>query len=246
MLIIKPYIFNNFPGILCGFSTKIGLYRNAPYYFNLSFNVNDDPVAVDENRKAFFSSIGLSDRANACQRQVHSDSIRVVTESGEYGESDALITRKMNLGLIIYSADCPAIFLYDRANNIIAAVHSGWRSTAKKILEKTLIRLKEDFGSRGEDLICYIGPSISRQNYEVKKNITENFNAENISFKNGKYYLDLKKASYKMLLDAGVKKNNVQLSKLCTFEYSNLLHSYRRDGEHSGRAIGMIAMKGKI
>ena len=40
------------------------------------------------------------------------------------------------------------------------------------------------------------------------------------------------------------KKHNIQVSKLCSYEYSNLLHSYRREGEKSGRAIGVIALKG--
>jgi copper oxidase (laccase) domain-containing protein len=46
-----------------------------------------------------------------------------------------------------------------------------------------------------------------------------------------------------MLLRNGIKAPNIQLSNVCTFEYSNLLHSYRRDGLHSGRALGIIAMK---
>jgi YfiH family protein len=245
MLIIRPYIFNSFPEILCGFSTKIGLKRKAPFYFNMSYNVNDNPDTVDENRKAFLECMGLTPGTISYQKQVHGDSIRIVSESGGCGESDALITSKVNLGLVISSADCPAIFLYDKDIEIIAAVHSGWRSTEKKILEKTLKKLTNDFGSQAENLICYMGPSISQQNYEIKRNVAENFHFEHINFRAGKYFLDLKSANYKILLDAGVKESNIQVSKLCTFEHSYLLHSYRRDGEKSGRAVGIIAMKGK-
>jgi len=245
MLIIRPYIFDSCPEICCGFSTKIGLKRKTPFYFNMSYNVNDKTYIVDENRKAFLNSLGLSDNTIGYQTQVHGDNIKSISNSGSCGESDALITNKRNLGLVISSADCPAIFIYDRENKIIAAVHSGWRSTAKKILEKTLFKLKDDFGSKSENLICYIGPSISQQNYEIGKNVAENFDVEHLNFKNGKHFLNLKKANYKMLLNAGVKENNVQVSKLCTFEYQDLLHSYRRDGAESGRAIGVIAMKGK-
>ncbi len=245
MLIIRPYIFDSFPEIGCGFSTKIGLKRKAPFYFNMSYNVNDKPDIVDENRKAFLNSLGLSNNTIGYQTQVHGENIKSISNSGYCGESDALITNRRNLGLVISSADCPAIFIYDRENKIIAAVHSGWRSTAKKILEKTLFKLKNDFGSKSENLICYIGPSISQQNYEIGKNVAENFDSEHINFKNGKHFLNLKNANYKMLLKAGVKENNVQVSKLCTFEYLDLLHSYRRDGAESGRAIGVIAMKGK-
>jgi hypothetical protein len=211
----------------------------------MSYNVNDNPDRVDENRRTFFNSMGLSNDTICYQKQVHGDTISTVSKSGNCGESDAIITNKVNLGLVISSADCPAIFIYDRQNKIIAAVHSGWRSTAKNILEKTLLKLINNFGSKSENLICYIAPSISLRNYEIGKNVAENFNSEHINLKNGKFYLDLKNANYKMLLNAGVKKSNIQVSKLCTFEYNSLLYSYRREGEESGRAVGVIAMKGK-
>jgi copper oxidase (laccase) domain-containing protein len=63
--------------------------------------------------------------------------------------------------------------------------------------------------------------------------------------KETKFYLDLAGANYKMLIDEGVKKVNIQVSALCSYEYENLLHSYRRDGNKSGRALGIIAMKDK-
>jgi len=61
--------------------------------------------------------------------------------------------------------------------------------------------------------------------------------------KYNKFYLDLAGINYKMLIDEGVKEKNIQVSGLCTYEYENLLHSYRRDGLKSGRALGLIAMK---
>jgi YfiH family protein len=243
MLIIKPYIFNKFPEILCGFSTKIGLNRKAPYYFNMSNRVGDDSKNVDENREAFFEEINLESDSISFQTQVHGDKITAVDQAGSCGESDALLTSKNNLGLVISSADCPAIFIYDKENKIIAAVHSGWRSTAKKILKKTLFELKDKYDSSGKNLICYIGPSISQANYRVGEDVVENFEKEFIEEKDDEFFLDLKNANYKILLEAGVKENNIQVSKLCTYEYSNILHSYRRDGENSGRAIGVIAMR---
>jgi len=42
MLIIKPFIFQQFPEIIFGFSTKVGLNKKAPYFFNLSYNVRDE------------------------------------------------------------------------------------------------------------------------------------------------------------------------------------------------------------
>ncbi|NWG29192.1 MAG: peptidoglycan editing factor PgeF [Ignavibacteriaceae bacterium] len=243
MLIIKPFIFHRFPEIIFGFSTKFGHNTKPPHFFNLSYNVGEEKETVDTNRKIFFRELGLNNEMVSYQKQIHEDFIREVNSSGNCGESDALITAKKNLALAISSADCPAIFIYDPKKKVIAAVHSGWRGTEKKILRKTIIRLKNDFHSDASELICYIGPSISQQNYEVSEEVARKFEKEFVKQKENKFYLDLAGANYKMLIDEGLKKVNIQVSALCSYEYENLLHSYRRDGNKSGRALGIIAMK---
>jgi YfiH family protein len=243
MLIIKPFIFKRFSEIIFGFSTKIGPDTKQPYYFNLSYSVGDEKEIVDSNRKLFFRELGLNEKMVSYQKQVHEDKISTVNSSGSCGESDALITTEMNLGLAISSADCPAIFVYDPVQKVIAAVHSGWKGTEKKILRKTIQKLKNDFNSIPANLICYIGPSISQKNYEVGEEVASKFENEFVSLNENKFYLNLSGANYKMLVDEGVRKANVQVSGLCSYEYENILHSYRREGVKSGRALGVIAMK---
>ncbi len=97
--------------------------------------------------------------------------------------------------------------------------------------------------SNPSNLICYIGPSISQNNYEVGEEVAQKFEKEFILRKENNFYLDLKSANYKMLIEEGVKKANIQVSELCSYEYETILHSYRRDGQKSGRALGVIAMK---
>ena len=243
MLIIKPFIFKQFPEIVFGFSTKIGPNAKPPYYFNLSFSVDDNKEIVDSNRALFFNELGLNEKMVSYQKQVHEDKINIVSSFGSCGESDALVTTKKNLGLAISSADCPAIFIYDPKEKVIAAVHSGWRGTEKKILVKTLQKLKNDFNSDPSNLICYIGPSISQKNYEVQEEVASKFDNEFVMKNGNKFYLDVAGANYKMLIDEGINEANIQVSGLCTYEYENLLHSYRRDGQKSGRALGVIALK---
>ncbi len=246
MLIIKPFIFNQFPEIIFGFSTKCGSDSEPPYHFNLSYSVGDNKDKVDKNRRMFFNELGLNEKMIGFQKQVHEDKINYVETYGSCGESDALITQKKNMGLAISSADCPAIFIYDPIIKLIAAVHSGWKGTGKQILRKTLKRLSDEFSCNPSDLICYIGPSISQKNYEVGEEVAKKFDEQFILTKESKYYLDLAGAIFKMLVNEGVKEKNIQVSKLCSFEYYNLLHSYRRDGEKSGRALGVIALREEI
>lgn len=243
MKLIQSEIFKKYPEIIFGFSTKIGLNRQAPYYFNVSFSVGDDEKIVKENRESFFNKLGLSENEVAVQKQIHSDIVKYAAHGGMNGESDAMITAKKNLGLAISVADCTPVFIYDPVNKIIAGVHSGWRGTEKKILTKTLQKLVEDFNSNPRKLIAYIGPSICQKNYEVGKEVADLFDEKYKAKKNDKYLLDVSAANYDMLISFGLLKNNIEKSELCTYEEKNLLHSFRRDGQRSGRSIGIIALR---
>ena len=243
MLIVKSHIFSKYPEIIFGFSTKVGAGRKAPYFFNVSQSVGDNKKIVDENRDYYFNSIGLKFENVAFQKQVHGDTITYVTKGGVCGESDAMITDKKNLGLAISTADCAAIFIFDKKNKVIAGVHSGWRGSEKKILLKTLIKLNEMFDSNPDNLLAYVGPSITKMNYEVGKEVAVLFEKKyRIPF-DEKYCLDVSQVNQDILLNFGLKKSNIQVSSLCTYEHKNLLHSYRRDGKRAGRALGVIAMK---
>ena len=46
-----------------------------------------------------------------------------------------------------------------------------------------------------------------------------------------------------MLLDFGIPENQIQKSSICTYEMKEIMHSYRRDGEKSGRSLGVIALR---
>ncbi len=243
MLILKSQVFKKFPEIIFGFSTKIGANRKAPFYFNVSNSVGDEKEIVDENRLLFFSSLGLEINNVAIQKQNHDDKIIYVTKGGVCGESDAMITDKKNLGLAISTADCAAIFLYDKKRKIIAAVHSGWRGTQKKILQKTLQTLSNAFGSNAENISAYIAPSISQKKYEVGEEVANRFDKKYLIQLGEKYLLDVAGANYDILLNFGLIKSNIQASSLCSFKMEELFHSYRRDGQQSGRSFGIIAMK---
>lgn len=240
---LKPYIFKRFPEIIFGFSTKVSNDAKPPFYFNLSYSVGDDKISVDKNRKDFFEDLGLSAENVGYQRQIHSDIVKVIDCGGDNGESDSLITDKKNLGLAVSIADCTPIFLYDFKNKVIAAVHSGWRGTESKILEKTLNQMKSKFNSNPENIIVYVGPSISQANYEVGIEVAEKFDQTFLKPIGIKFLLDVSGIIYQMLLEYGIPKNQIQKSELCTFGFKDLLHSYRRDGNFSGRSLGVIAIK---
>jgi YfiH family protein len=243
MVILKSKLLDEIPGIKFGFSTKIGLDRKAPFFFNMSMTVKDIPDIVVENRTAFFNYFGLTYDDIVLQRQAHTDIITFVEKGGQIGESDALITDKLNVGLAISSADCTPVFIYDKKNRLIAGVHSGWRGTEKRILQKTLEKMFSDFGCSPENLFIYIGPSISQKNYEVGSEVANLFYEKYTRQRGNKFLLDVNSANYDMIIEAGVPVKNIENSNLCSYEMKDLLHSYRRDGLQSGRALGVIVLK---
>ncbi len=243
MVILESLQFNQYPEIKFGFSTKIGRNLKEPYYFNTSLSVHDNPDEVKKNRELFFGEFGLDMGSVAIQKQVHGDNITIVTDPGMQGESDAMITALPDLGLAVSSADCSTIFLYDPKQKVIAAIHSGWKSTVKRITEKTIIKIKQEFNSRGRDLLAYMGPSVSAKNYRVGPEVAEQFEHRYLLEHKGSLYLDVAKVNYDMLVENGVRHEHIQKSSICNFKYHNIFHSYRRNGEKSGRAFGLIVRR---
>ena len=88
-----------------------------------------------------------------------------------------------------------------------------------------------------------MGPSISKNVYEVGKEVADLFDKKYLEQKGQKYLLDVSGANLDMLLETGVNKKNIQLSPLCTYAMKDIFHSYRCDGEKSGRSLVVIAIR---
>lgn len=244
MYLRKPKIFEQFPNLIFGFSKKMNSETDT-FHFNMSKSIGDSNDKVISNRNKFFGELGLTLENVIIQNQIHSDIINIVDSFQDNVTGDALITNKSNLGLAISTADCTNIYIYDSVNNIIAAVHSGWAGTEKKILLKTIKMLKNKFSSQPQNLYVYFGPSISQKNYEVGREFLDKFDEKYFNENDAKIYLDLKRANFDMLIGENILPNNIEVSTICSFEDDNY-HSYRRDKNNSGRALGIISLKGKI
>lgn len=243
MVYLKSTILEQFSDIIFAFSTKIGLGRGEPYHFNISKSVGDSDELVDANRDELCRTLGIEFSQIAFQNQIHSDIVKIVKSPGNSGESDALITDIPGTALAVTSADCCAAFLFASKKKVIAAVHSGWRGTKKRIVEKTLDTLIEDFDVQPSEIYAYLAPSISQMNYEVGPEVSSKFEDKYLLEMNEKILLDVAGVNYDILQSMGVKSENIQQSNLCSFKNGNFLHSYRRDGAVSGRSWGIIMMR---
>lgn len=246
MKIIRSNLFGKFPELLFGFSTKQGGVSPEPYCLNLGLNTNDEHENVLANRNIFFGALGIDENHVTMQKQVHSSVVKYAPAPGHLGECDAMFTDAAGNFLAVSVADCVPVFLYDSRRKIVAAVHSGWKGSAEAILTKTLDKLIQQFGSKPEDLAAYIGPCISAKNYEVGKEVADLFGEEFVTVSAGRFFLDLRKQNFSQLADCGLYHENIEVSDHCTFDEKDLLHSYRRDRERSGRMIGVIGMAESI
>ncbi|MBK9331237.1 MAG: peptidoglycan editing factor PgeF [Ignavibacteria bacterium] len=242
LIIIRSEIFEKFPEIIFGFSTKPGGVSTEPYCLNLSNAVGDDPDNVSANRNLFFRRLGIDENRITFQKQIHSSVVNYSPHPCHFEGCDAIFTDKKNNFLAVGVADCIPVFLYDPVSKVIAGIHSGWKGTHEKILTRTISELINKFGIDPANLTAYIGPGICSDHYEVGEEVGILFNEKYRHRSNGKYFLDLKKDNYDQLINSGVKHDSIEVSGLCTFCEKDLLHSYRRDGTLSGRMFGIIGI----
>ncbi len=243
MQIVTSNIFKTTPEIIFGMSTSAGGVSKGKFGLNLSFNVHDTDESVMENRKRFFTSIGIVESQIAFIQQKHTTNITVADRSGNNENCDAIYTMRKNVFLAISVADCTPVMLYDKSQKVVAGIHAGWRGTAGRIVEKTIKEMQTVHGTNAKDVIAFIGPSAGKCCYEVGAEVIEQFPKECATHNgNDKYLLDVKQANMMQLLENGVLNSNIEVHPDCTI-HNTKYHSFRRDGNQSGRMFAIIGMK---
>lgn len=181
-------------------------------------------------------------------RQIHSNNIAVINKNNSvnfYDDTDGLIGSIGDV-LVIKTADCIPVIIYDAINKKIAAVHSGWKGTANSII-KDAINKMFNLGSKPENIKIYLGPHIQKKSFEVMsdvKNIFEkNFNYDKIITKKDEehYLIDLARVVKLDAISLGVKEENIYVSSLDTLMDEHF-HSYRRDGKSFGLMYTMVVI----
>ncbi|MDO5037574.1 MAG: peptidoglycan editing factor PgeF [Tissierellia bacterium] len=185
--------------------------------------------------------------------QVHSNKIQLVDEKAQgkdffYGEiflsCDGLVTPLKNRALLIKVADCCPILLYDPLHGVLANLHAGWKGTLGKISLEALDLMASHYGTRPQDLVAYIGPSIGFKDFEIMEDLKTQWDQtlplakDLIQKKDANHFLlDLKETNRRLLLEAGLAPGKIEVSPLSTYSDPRL-HSYRRDK----KAFGLNAL----
>ncbi|MCC2817942.1 peptidoglycan editing factor PgeF [Enterocloster sp. OA13] len=249
--------------VVNGFSTRLGGASKGRFAtMNFSYSRKDDPADVLENFTRMADALGVERDRMVVSYQTHTTNVRRVTREDEgkgvirerdYKDVDGLITDVPGITLVTFYADCVPLYLVDQAHRAIGLSHSGWRGTVKRMGQVTMDAMKEAFGTRPEDLTVCIGPSICRDCFEVGEEVAEAF-AEafdaryrdelySANGKPGKYQLDLWKANEIIFREAGVPKEQIHTTNICTMCNSDYLFSHRRVGEERGNLAAFLSIR---
>lgn len=244
--------FKRFPSVLHTVTTKSD---DLPYAFSLALHTGEEATQIIANRERLSRILSSEEPLHyVLANQTHSDTIKCITEKQTRGweslsdaieNCDALITDLKGVVLGILTADCVPILLYDKKKEVVAAVHAGWKGTKAQIAYKTVQKMIEEYGSRPEEIIAGIAPSIGRCCYEVGKEVAEHFfdTPEAFTQKGEKYMLDLPFINKQQLLAAGLSEANIEMSHTCTACDVERFFSYRKEQGCSGRFMSIIGLQ---
>jgi YfiH family protein len=237
---------------------------------NLGWTKEDDPIAVADNRSRFVQAIqeGSGPFALVTLRQVHSGNVQLVKEGdgAKEGklqtpegkaviEGDGLITNLPGVLLAVGTADCVPVLVVDTAKRVVAAFHAGWRGTKARIVERGVAAMRAEYGSRIEDLVAAVGPSIGSCCYAVGQEVRDQFGevfdyAEDLfSQRDGKAFLDLWEANRRQLLEMGLSDSQISVLGECTAcsrDKENKLRYFSHRGEQgiAGRMLNVVGIVG--
>ena len=136
---------------------------------------SDEPIKSVMGRwdalRATIASSGVTRLATAAQ--VHGDGI-LEHLPGWIGwlrgpQADGHIAPQRGTALAVTIADCVPVFIA-HASGVVAALHSGWRGTAARIVERAIERLQAR-GLEPSTLHMHLGPAICGTCYEVSPEV---------------------------------------------------------------------------
>ena len=203
------------------------------------------------------ASLTTPDRPFLRVKQVHGRAVRVIRAEdagtnvfGLRPEADAIVSNAPDVLLAVQVADCVPMLVADSRLGAVAAVHAGWRGTCAGVGAATVATLAREFGSSPRDLHVACGPSIGACCYEVGDEVLEEFRRLGQGDRElarwfsrtsaGSLRLDLWAANRDQLIAAGVRREHIYLSRLCTQTHAELFDSYRVAGPRAGRMIAAI------
>src|SRR5574341_2290372 len=195
-------------------------------------------IKMHEDWEKVAEGFGVSLERVITVNQVHGETLVTVDgrnfKSVRAAHADAMITRAPGLAIGVETADCVPVLLFDPTIPAVGAVHAGWRSTVRKIVQKSVMKMRDEFGSEPSRIIAAIGPAIGPECYEVDEPVMGPvreafpFWQEVAAPRGGdRWNLDLVKANKMELVETGLSESNIHALGMCTSCRRDLFYSFR-------------------
>ena len=243
-----------------GFSTRLGGVSTGDCAtMNISTTRGDTPEAVEENKRRLAGALGVKVEDFTFTYQTHTTNVAVVREEDRgtrFMETNGMVTNVPGICLVTFYADCVPLYFVDPVKKVIGLSHSGWRGTVHKMGKVTVEKMTEVYGTNPADVVAAVGPSICRDCYEVSEDVIAKFRDsfeechwQQLFYQKeeqreaGKYQLNLWKANELVLKEAGIPKDQIAVTNLCTHCNPNVLFSHRATGGKRGNLSAFLALK---
>lgn len=241
------------------FTTRYGgVSTGSQSSLNLAFGRGDTMENVEQNLRILGSALDFDPEKLVMTHQIHSDLVRVVTESDcsglchrSYPSCDGLVTNTPGVTLLIFTADCTPLLFHDPVTGAVGAAHAGWRGTAQNIGGRVVETMVREFGCRPENIHAAIGPNIGQCHFETNEDVPQallrTFGEEAgayIEKRGEKYFPDLKAVNALALRKAGV--TNIEISDACTYCQPDRFWSHRvTKGDRGSQGALITCREGK-
>ena len=205
-------------------------------------------VRVMPNRAAmqlFFEEQFLNGRRTVMisANQTHSDHVLVLRQGDalpvvtEVDDTDAFVTNRRDVTLLVKTADCQSVLLFDPgarssgadSSGVLGLVHSGWRGSLQNIVGKTVAAMCGEFGADPGRIVACIGPSIGPCCHEFTDPVSElppEFHPYILEY--GRH-VNFLAATRDQLVARGVRLPAIEFSGVCTCDRTDEFYSFRKD-----------------
>lgn len=236
-------LFKDYPHVLHGVFQRHGGVSKKPYAtLNIGDSVGDHPDSVKLNRDLIRKNFDL--KHLVFPKQEHGTTITRITKENCLSQhhGDALFTSEPGIGLGVSHADCQGALFFDPIHQIVAVAHVGWRGNVQNLYAALVDRLKREVGTKPEDLLVAISPSLGPDHAEFndyKKEFPQSFWPYQIK----PHYFDLWEISKMQLTECGIREKHIEMAKICTVCSVEDYFSHRKE-QKTGRNATVIALRG--
>jgi hypothetical protein len=202
-------------GIDAFVTDRFGGVSAAPFdSLNLGDHVGDDLDDVQENRHRVARALDVAVSNLVIVRQVHGSNVLDASLATPSSTADAIFCDDATMALAILVADCVPLLIADERSKRFAVIHAGWRGLAAGIIARTLAHF-----DNAASLHAFIGPSISREGYQVGPEVASHFTQVTGALTPDgadRSRLDLHRVATHQLVDCGVRDAAIVRSQQVT------------------------------